>query len=328
MRVLLPCCLLLFAVRVEAQQREEASLNAQTASEADSLRARLDTSEMTAERAYALGVELFQRKRYADAELAWLRSYELDPKPGLLVAIANTRQDRGDSPGAVKMLERYLQERPDAPDRASIEARVAILRETPAKVRVRSTEPGAAILLNGKPTGRSTPSELELPPGEHAVVVVDAKGRRADEQRVNVSYGETKELRFRAEGDAPSQPGPEEVSTRSPTVADTSSDKAVPTAVWVTSGVAAAALVSGTVLGVVALREERDFDDNPTTRGADRSDRIALFAQVSLGLAAGAAITALALYLTSRNKRKRSDSRNVTLQVDPRGAGLSASVEF
>lgn len=328
MRLFFPCCLLLFAVSVEAQGTENGSPNEQTEVEAESLEVRLSASDMTAERAYALGVELFQQKRYSDAELAWQRSYELEPKPGLLVAIANTRQDRGDSSGAVKMLERYLQERPDAPDRASIEARIAMLEETPAKVTVRSTEPGAAVILNGRPTGRSTPSELELPPGEHGIVVVDAKGRPMGEQRLKVSYGETKELVFQTEADAPSQPRPDEPTTQSTMVQDEPSDKAVPTAVWVTSGVAAAALVSGTVLGVMALREERDFDDNPTTRGADRGDRIALFADVSFGLAAGAAITALALYLTSRKRRKRSESRSVTLQVDPRGAGLNASVEF
>ena len=105
-------------------------------------------------------------------------------------------------------------------------------------------------------------------------------------------------------------------------------DKAVPTSVWVTSGVAVAALVTGTVLGVVALKQEKDFNDDPTERGADRGDRIALFADVSFGVAAGAAITSLALYLTSRKKRKQAEARNVSVQVGPRGAGLNASVEF
>ena len=108
----------------------------------------LDGSGMTAERAYDLGARLFAAGRYEAAELAWLRAYSLARDPVLLVAVADTRARRGDEPGAAAMLEKYLEERPDAPDRLAIEARLATLLRSPARLVIRSPQPGRAILLD------------------------------------------------------------------------------------------------------------------------------------------------------------------------------------
>ena len=87
----------------------------------DELTALLSDPATTATDAYELGVRLFEERRYEASEQAWLRAYSLERNPTLLVAVADTRQRRGDEPGAVAMLEQYLVARPDAPDRASVD---------------------------------------------------------------------------------------------------------------------------------------------------------------------------------------------------------------
>ncbi len=122
----------------------------------------LDSPEMTSAQAYALGAQMFEAERFAEAEQAWLRAYELDPQPKLLIAIAETRARRDDEPGTVEMLEKYLAESPEAPDRVSVEAQIATLLQTPATLIVRSAEEGNPILVDGVPVARTTPAEIEI----------------------------------------------------------------------------------------------------------------------------------------------------------------------
>ena len=281
---------------------------------------------ITARRAYELGVLMFESRRYDAAERAWLRAYSIGRDPKLLVAVADTRQRRDDAPGAVMMLEQYLIERPDAPDRASIEARIATLSKSPARLVVRSIVPGHSILLDGVPSGKKTPATLEVEPGEHTVVVV-GDGLQVGERTVRVAHGEVAELDF-----MPRSPGrmileqPEEAMVQA-TLAKEEEDLTIRRAVIATGSISAAALVSGTVLGVLALHEQRDYDDDPTEQIADRGQRLAIFADLSFGLTALAAITSFTLFMTHRNKRKR-ESETARLDIRTRGAGASATLRF
>lgn len=284
-------------------------------------------SEMTsAESTYRLGVELFQAKRYADAEQAWLRAYSIGRDPALLVAIADTRQRRDDAAGAVAMLEQYLVERPDAPDLASIEARIATLLESPARLTVRSTEPGHSILLDGVPVPQKTPATLEVGPGTHEVIVV-ADGRRVGEQTVQVGFGELRQLSFSAEIESDVVPEQTEEARLEAELAKEREDRTIRRAVIATGSIAAASLVSGTVLGVLALRKDNDYQSDPNASTADRGERLALFADLSFGLAALSAITSFTLFMTHKNKRKR-ERETARLRIETRGAGATATLRF
>ncbi len=281
----------------------------------------LERSTTTAQEAYELGTRLFDAERYESAEHAWTRSHALSPNPALLIAIADTRERRGDEPGAVAMLERYLTERPDAPDRASVEARIATLLETRATVVVRSYEAGHAILVDGKPIDDKTPAEIELNPGVHTLTVV-ADGQRVDQKSFQVGYGEQKELVF--------TPAPQ-----TEVLADTGAEddferdeRAARRAVWALSGVAAAALVTGTVLGFTAFEQEQSYRNDPTVETADKGERLALFADVSFGIAALSAVTALTVLLTTKNKKKRRERAAARLRFETRGSGASAKLRF
>ena len=287
----------------------------------DELLPLLESPTMTAQDAYELGARLFDAKRYEGAERAWTRSDALSPNPALLIAIADTRQRRGDEPGTVAMLERYLAERPNAPDKLSVEARIATLLETPATVVVRSDEEGHAILVDGKPIDQKTPAEIELEPGAHTLIVV-GDGQQVGQKSIQVGYGERKELIFTA-------------TRQSEVVEETESEddfereaRAARRAVWALSGVAAASLLTGTVLGFTAFKQEQDYRNDPTLEIADKGERLALFADVSFGIAAISAVTALTVLLTTKNKKKRRERTTARLRLETRGPGASATLRF
>ncbi len=288
----------------------------------ESLGALLESPTMTAQNAYELGVRLFDAERYEGAERAWARSNALSPNPVLLIAIADTRQRRGDEPGTVDLLEQYLTENPDAPDRLSVEARIATLLETPATIIVRSDEEGHAILVDGKPIAERTPAKIELEPGAHTLIVV-GNGQQVGEKSIQVGFGEQKELTFNAEPD--SEVVAEETE---PTNDFQREEKMARRAVWALSGIAAASLLTGTVLGFTAFKKEQDYRNDPTLAVADKGERLALFADVSFGIAAVSAITALTVFLTTKNKKKRRERASARLRFETRGSGAAATFRF
>lgn len=292
----------------------------------EELTAFLSNPTTTAADVYEVGVQLFEKKRYDAAEQAWLRAFELGRDPTLLVGVADTRQRREDEPGAVAMLEQYLVERPDAPDRASIEARIATLLQSPAILLVRSEEPGHAILLDGAPIEEKTPATLKVEPGSHTVVVV-GEGKQVGEETVQVGYGEVRELAFTSATQSDVVVEQSEEAKLATQLAIEREDRTVRRAVIATGSIAAAALVTGTVLGFSALEQEQKYRANPSAQTADKGDRLALFADLSFALAALSAVTSFTLFMTNKNKRKR-ERETARLKIETRGAGAAATIRF
>jgi hypothetical protein len=280
----------------------------------------------TADEAYQVGVRLFEAKLYEAAESAWLRAYALGQDPTLLVAVADTRQRRGDEPGAVAMLDQYLVERPDAPDRASIETRIATLLQSPAVLVIRSEQAGHAILLDGVPVEKKTPAELEVEPGTHTVLVV-GEGKQVGEKSLQVGYGEVRELNFTPDTTSDVVIEQSEEVTLQAQLAIEKEDTTIRRAVISTGSISAAALVTGTVLGFLALQQEQNYRDNPTKETADKGERLALFADISFGLTVLSAVTSFTLFMTHKNKRRR-ERETARLRIETRGAGASATLKF
>lgn len=311
---------------VAAQAGAQAD-SAETALPSDEeLDAALADSETDSDEAYALGVRLFEAERYEAAERAWLRAHALDRNPAFLLAIADTRERRGDEPGAVAMLEQYLAERPDAPDRVSVEARIATLQKSRAVLVVRSEEPGHAILLDGVPVEQKTPARIEVEPGAHTVLVV-GEGTQVGEQSVRVGYGEVKELAFTRETKSDAIVARSEEAARQSELARARQDRIIRRASITTGSIALGALATGTVLGALALARERDYQDAPSASTADQGERFALFADLTLGLAVLSGVTSLTLFLTHKNRRQR-ERETAGLRVDVRGAGATATLRF
>lgn len=321
MRLLLSALLILaLAAGAGAQPATEQTDIAPLPSD-DELAALLSKPVTTAADAYELGRRFFEAKLYEAAEQAWLRAFELKRDPTLLVAVADTRQRRGDEPGAVAMLEQYLVERPDAPDAESVQVRIATLLKSPAVLLVRSEQVGRAILLDGVPSTKKTPAELEVDPGVHVVVVV-GDGTEIGEKTVQVGYGEVRELDFRAPALGDVVMKQSEDATLAAQLAVEREDQTIHRAVIATGSIAAASLVTGAVLGGLALRRDKD---GRTNTNADRSQQLALFAEVSLGLAVLSAITSFTLFMTHKNKRERETAQ---LRIETFGAGASMTLRF
>ena len=109
--------------------------------------------------------------------------------------------------------------------------------------------------------------------------------------------------------------------------------------VWTTLGIAGVAAITGTVLGVTALKKDGEYKDGleqspPVTNEAlkKKGERMALFADVNFGIAAVAGVTALVLYLTSSQPDEASEQApralRVTPELSPHALGMQTSVRF
>ncbi len=292
-----------------------------------------------AREAYGRAQTLYAEGQYVEAEAAFREAFAVIPNPVVLIGVAEALERQNKVPETVAILEQYLELRADAPDRADIESRLTRLRATPGTVSVSSAPAGAAVLIDGQDSGEVTPAEFSLAPGEHTIGF-RAEGYEPHEASVDVEFAAASELS--AEMTALPEPEPEPIQVVEPPIEleedgedddGDDEDEGVGTAVWVTSGIAAAGLVTGTVLGFLALSEESEFDAAPTDATADRGERYALFADVAFGVAAAGAITAIVLFLTQdSDDDDEEEEAGVTATVAPfvgaHEGGVSTRVEF
>jgi hypothetical protein len=110
----------------------------------------------------------------------------------------------------------------------------------------------------------------------------------------------------------------------------------------VTGGLAVAAAGVGTVFGVLALNDKKDFDKNPTTHTADNGDTHALIADMAFGVALTFGVTSAVLFLTKDEQpsppaatakaAKRNNNEGVHLTpmpwVGPRSGGAGFALRF
>jgi hypothetical protein len=300
------------------------------------------TAEQTAaaRAAYGEGQRLFGTNDFAGALAQFEAAFASVPNPVVLLSIAESQERLGRVVDAVATLERYLTLRTDAPDRAGVQTRIDGLRARPGVIAVSSEPVGAAIALDGTDTGRVTPADVEAAPGEHTIAASLA-GYEPASQTVTVAFGARQELAIPALTATPAPPPAEPVAAEpepapAPPVEEEPASEGPGTAVWIAAGVGAAGLVSGTVLGFLALSEQSDFDVAPTEAIADRGERLALFADVGFGVAVAGLVTALVLQLASGDdEEEAADPAAATtarLQVAPvvgaNGGGVSAHLTF
>jgi tetratricopeptide (TPR) repeat protein len=280
-----------------------------------------DEDRAAARDAYGRGQSAFESGDYETALAAFLEAYEAVPNPIVLVSIANSQERLGDVQAAIDTLEQYLEERADAPDREAIEQRLEDLRTRPATLVISSTPTGAAITIDGEPSDEVTPAEVEVPAGEHTIAIA-LEGYEESSEVVTVATGERYEH-------AP-------VLTEAVPAGDEfeEEEEGVSAGVWVASAIAGVGLITGTVLGFLALSEQSEFDDMPATDVADRGETYALFADVALGVALASAITAVVLYLTNSDDDddEDDDEESASLTVAPavgtHGGGVAAHLTF
>jgi tetratricopeptide (TPR) repeat protein len=293
--------------------------------------------QAAAREAYGRGQAAFSSGRFAEARAAFGEAFAAVANPVVLLPIAEAETSLGELAAARKTLLRYLELRPDAPDRAEVEKKIAELDSHPGRVAVASAPAGARLRVDGVDRSEVTPTELELPVGEHRIEVILDRHEHAD-ATVSVEPAARQELSLKL---VPMAPVPLMAATPSLATAVPADEPAlkdetqVPTtALWVCGIVAASGLITGTVLGFLALEEHSEFQKEPTVESADRGEKLALFADVSFALGGMALITGAVLWLTASDaeptpaKAAPSARLQITPLVGPGQVAASARVKF
>lgn len=286
-----------------------------------------ETSAQTAKearKAYAKGEALYKAGHYEAAQLQFETAYASAPNPVVLLSIAKTQEKRGLLQDTVETLQRYLNERENAPDRAAIEEHIRKIQARPGILVLESEPSGARIIVDSRPHTKVTPTELQLTPGSHRIEI-QAEGYASVTKRVQAGFAERKRLSVALR--KITKPSSSQVSA----VEGSSEDiEALTTATWAAVGIAGGSALLGTILGILTLSKQSDFNDNPTEGNADRGENYALAADVAFGVAIASGITALVLYLTledaKKAERKRQANSQASLAIIPVATATRAGV--
>jgi hypothetical protein len=300
--------------------------------------AQTDAARATARERYAEAQRLFDSRQFAAAEAKFREAYAAVPNPVVLRAIAAAQEQQNNAAGAIATLQQYLRDAPNANDRAEVERRIVELGSRRAIITFNSAPPGAEIIVDGQPTGQRTPVEVQIMPGEHTLELrlqgyppVSQRFTAVANTRVRLDVNIAQAQAMGANGGDgrvadPSGGGGGGGGSADPSIG-----------VWISAGVAAAGLISGTVFGFLALSEQSNFDQMPTLETADRGEAFALVADISFGVAAAAAITGIVLYIVERSTAPRSQAGmlqgdrlqlGVAPWASPNGGGMAAQLRF
>lgn len=299
---------------------------------------------------YTEGQRLFDAGDFAGALAKFEEAYGIVNNPVVLLGVASAQERLGRLPEARATLERYLRERPTAPDRADIEARIAAMPAagtptppvaTTGTVALSSDPRGATVVVDGESSGAVTPTELTLAPGDHEIALA-LSGYELSTQTVSVTAGERSDLSIPLTATPEAEPVAETTDEEEPAEETPAPSSDPSAATWVTTAIAGVALVTGTVFGFVALSRQSDFDVAPSRTLADEGEAFALAGDLAFGVAIAAGITAIVLYATDRpsappaaseegsedEARAMGPSFAVAPMVSPTGGGIAAGMSF
>ena len=294
-----------------------------------------------AREAYEKGQQYFDAGEYKNAEAAFREAYAAVPNPVVLLSVGECQKRAGEYAEAASTFERYLKEKPDAKDRAEVENKIEEIRSMPATLAVTTDPPGAKISIDGSDSGLVSPAEVEIAPGEHTVELSLETGETVT-KTVQADFGARHELMVEIGAENlvdPFDTGSDVASVYDAELEAEEYENTARSSVapWIVMSVGAAALVAGTFLGAMALSEESDFNEHPTTDSADTGEQLALFADVAFGVGAVTVVTGLVLLLTEEDPErdetgaaaKGSGPRVLAAPVLLRdGGGMAASVRF
>lgn len=280
--------------------------------------------------AYGEGQSLFAEDKFEEAKVAFEEAFAAVPNPIVLRSIGECEVKLGQIGAAIESFERYLKEKPGASDRTAVEEKLVELRATPAVIVLRSTPAGAEVRIDGELSAASTPTEVEVPPGQHHVSL-SATGHDAGSQTVMANPGERVEVEISLEALPEPDPVPAadiEVSASDFDTAAELDGGSSTAAIWVTGALGVVGLAAGGVFGTMALSKHGDFEDAPTAKAADEGERLALFADVGFGVGAISLITCAVLLLTDDDGESDTAALRVTPVLSPTEAGVGASMRF
>ena len=312
-----------------------------------------------AKEAFAAGKAKFEAGDFQGALEQFTVANDTLPNPFVYLKIAECHEKLASPLDAVAWLEKYLAEKPDAANAKDIQAKIDSLKATPGKVSATSVPEGASLVLDGEDTGKTTPAELEVAPGEHTLGF-KLEGYAEDSKTIEMTTAGAQELSVELVKQEPTEMISEEYPEEEGGPAEGEEGEVAPAeeekpaeevaapvnkGVWAAAGIAGAGIVSATVFGILALNKEADFEDAKdkgpkedetydhfTNRLDDiksKGKTFAIVCDVSWGVAAAATVAGIITYYVTRPKAKKETKvSNLTVSPLVTSTGAGAGVGF
>lgn len=293
-----------------------------------------------AKKAFEEAQAKFAAGEYAAAHDLYKQADELVPGAVPKFKMAESLDKSGDVEGAIAAYEAFLASKPpEDKNKERIEAakaRISALQNAPADVKVVVSPAEATnvvLSVDGQP---QTGNPVKVPPGKHTI---SAKAQGFDETKVEVEVkrGEKKEVpvTLTPASTAPVIPekpkGPAKpVAPKEPPTTESGGTSTLIPAI-VTLSLAGAGAVVGGVFGVLALKSKGEFEDTPTQDLFDETERNALIADMSFGVALTFGVTGLVLLLTDTGGEEAPAEEKkafISPFVGPNGAGAVGTFRF
>lgn len=278
--------------------------------------------KMEARDAYRAGEKAYQAGDYTAAYEGFKKANDLIPSPVAQFWMAMAKSYGSDVSAGIDALETVLMS-PDAEKLGDEKlnmatARMKELKSVPASVQVTSDPAGAEVSVDGKPEPGVTPLTLSVPPGTHNLTVklkgfetyrtdFTAKPAQKLDQTATLEKAKAEPAPAVAEAAKPEPAKKEQPATPAAPAAEESKNN-LPAYIAIGVGVVGAGV--GTFFGIKALSAKSDFNNHPTSDNADRTERNALIADMSFGIALTLGITGAVLLLTGN-----SDSSEISAQA-------------
>jgi tetratricopeptide (TPR) repeat protein len=278
-----------------------------------------------AKSAYASGESAYKAGDFKGAIKSFQDAQAIIPSAQAAFWLAMSLKADAQVPAAIAEFERLLAN----PGSSKIgedklnEARAALeeLKKTPGKLDVATDPPGSTVAVDGA-APVPTPATLELTPGAHKLILA-LDGYLDAEVELEMPPGSKGAQTFTLEKAPPPPPLPVVAATvvapvakgETMVLAPAQADPKVPA--YILLGLSGAAVITGTVFGIMALSDESKFQDNPSNELADRAERNSLAADISFGAAitlglAGATALLFKPSTTSSEKFEAPQARLLT----------------
>lgn len=157
------------------------------------------------------GKQAYDRGEF-DASLAKFReAYDIYQHPDIIYRIALCHERLGEDQQAVKFYRQFLSLAPDAPERPRIEKTIAVIESRIAKseIRITTNPTGATVFIDDEANGAAgyTPTALAVKPGNYTLIV-KKNGFEPVRELVNVSAGQSVQVRYQLNADKPAEAKP------------------------------------------------------------------------------------------------------------------------
>jgi tetratricopeptide (TPR) repeat protein len=293
--------------------------------------------------AYKKGKELYDKGDYQASLDSFMAAYNYVPNPFVYISIAQCYDKLGKCQEARDYYLKYAKEKPDAGNIPDIKEKVAELEARKGKVKITSDPEGATITLDGETTELATPADIELGGGDHALAL-NKDGYIMETQAFTVPIcGEVEIDVVLKNAGAVEVEGTEDIDKAIEDVSQQGKKEKFKVrfgpAHYVAFSLAGAAAITAAVTGGLALQKSNEFKDKkkewkdtPTHDIYKKLDDIrsqgrplAIVCDVTIGVAAVAAVTGIALLFIGPKESKQAI---VSPIITPTGGGAAVNVNF